>query len=321
MIDYLFGGVQPNTGNEITMMTLPRLTLSHLHSLNGCCSTRRSPSQGHPQSGNRPTSKTHNLSPWRGCASVPPRRSVIYLHSLVYLISWRYVDPPLANFPSTSARSFLGEQSSNMPTPRRSSASPSPAPPPKQTPSRTTPSRNANLFEGANGIGPDPSVWLPEQQQQFMQALMNASGAPFPQSSPIGEPSMPLDPSLPPMDNPFAALLGPQAGAGAGAGMFPPFGPGMAGKLPGAMEEAKPKTKLQKALPLLHLIAMWCLLAYFVLWAEPKAYSEATGEDVRMSAVGLFKRWSALGTQSPLLSNANQIFRIHIVVSSNSPYY
>lgn len=203
-----------------------------------------------------------------------------------------------------------------MPTPRRSSVSPSPAPPSKQTPSR-----NANLFDGKNGIVPDPSVWLPEQQQQFMQALMNASAPPFPQSSPIGEPSIPLDPSLPPMDNPFAALLGPQAGAGAGAGMFPPFGPGMAGMVPGAMEEAKPKTKLQKALPLLHLIAMWCLLAYFVLWAEPKVYREATGEDVRMSAVGLFKRWSALGTQSPLLSNANQMFRIHAVVSSYSlPY-
>ncbi|KIM39124.1 hypothetical protein M413DRAFT_12419 [Hebeloma cylindrosporum] len=218
-------------------------------------------------------------------------------------------DPPLVNLPSTSAQSFLGEASSNMPTPRRPSASPSPAPPPKE--SRTTPSRNANLFEGTNGIVPDPSVWLPEQQQQFMQALMNASGgAPFPQSSPIGEPYIPLDPSLPPMDNPFAALLGPQAGAGAGAGMFPPFGPGMAGKVP---EEAKPKTKLQKALPLLHLIAMWCLLAYFVLWAEPKAFSEATGEDVRVSAVGLFKRWAALGTQSPVLYNANEMFRIHVV--------
>jgi len=202
-----------------------------------------------------------------------------------------------------------------MPTPRRSSASPSPVPQSKQTQSRTAPPRNTNLFEGANGTVPDPSVWLPEQQQQFMQALMNASAAPFPQSSPIGEPTVPLDPSLPPMDNPFAALLGPQVGASGGAGMFPPFGPGMAGKVPGAMEEAKPKTKLQKALPLLHLIAMWCLLAYSVLWVEPKAHSEATGEDIRMSAVGLFKRWSALGTQSPLLSSANQMFRIHVVVS------
>jgi len=205
-----------------------------------------------------------------------------------------------------------------MPTPRRS-LSPSP-PQPKQTQSRNTLSRHANLFEGTNGSVPDPSVWLPEQQQQFMQALFHASAAPFPQSSPIGEPSVPLDLSLPPIDNPFARLLGPQPGAGAGGGMFPPFGPGMAGNLPGAMEDPKPKTKLQKALPLLHLIAMWCLLAYFVLWAEPKAYRDATSEDLRMTAVGLFKRWAELGTRSPLLSNAMQTFRIHIVVRNDSPY-
>jgi hypothetical protein len=146
-----------------------------------------------------------------------------------------------------------------------------------------------------------------------MQALLNASAAPFPQSSPIGEPSVPLNLSLPPIDNPFAALLGPQAGVGADGGMFPPFGPGMAGNFPGAMEDPKPKTKLQKALPLLHLIAMWCLLAYFVLWAEPKVYRDATGQELRMSAVGLFKRWAELGGRSPLLSNAMQTFRIHIV--------
>ncbi|KDR68664.1 hypothetical protein GALMADRAFT_104453 [Galerina marginata CBS 339.88] len=201
--------------------------------------------------------------------------------------------------------------SHNMPTPARTSVSPSPGPQPAGTRRGTTPSRNANIFESLAGNATDPSVWLPEQQQQFMQALMNASAGPPSQPSPFGEPQDPI----PPMDNPFAALLGPQAAAGAGGGMFPPMGPGMAGKFPlsAALGEPKPKNKLQKVMPLLHLIAMWCLLAYFVLWAEPMAYREAVSEDMGLTAVSFWRRWADLGQKNPSASNAMQTFRLQIV--------
>ncbi|PPQ78812.1 hypothetical protein CVT25_010681 [Psilocybe cyanescens] len=228
------------------------------------------------------------------------------------------IDPPLAGLPPTTTRNFLGEESSDMPTPPSLSPSPSPQPARKGT----TPSRNANanvnanIFEGLGGGATDPSVWLPEQQQQFMQALMNAStGGP----SPFGDAPGIRGSDAPPMDNPFAALMGPLArnggeGAAGGAeGLFPPFGPDMAGMFPGAVEQPKEKTKIQKAMPLLHLIAVWCLLAYFVLWAEPQAYKDAVGEDVGLSALSLWRRWSNLGQKNALLGDAMQAFKVQIV--------
>ncbi|KAF8168444.1 hypothetical protein B0H34DRAFT_761211 [Crassisporium funariophilum] len=217
-------------------------------------------------------------------------------------------DPPLPSL-SNNAKVFLGEDMSNMSTPARLTPSPTPSPQPKRR--AATPSRNANIFEGLNSSPPDPSVWLPEQQQQFLQALMNASSSPLPQSSPIGDP-IPMDSTLPPMDNPFDALLGAQNGAGVGGGMFPPFGPGMSGKASAGNEESQ-QTKLQKAMPLIHILAMWCLLAYFVLWFEPQAHGAVTGENVRILGTGLWKRWSELGQQNPLLSNAARTFRVQIV--------
>ena len=200
-----------------------------------------------------------------------------------------------------------------MPTPSRSSVSPSPSPNRRGT----TPSRNADIFEGLSDPPPDPSFWLPEQRHQFMQALMNASPSPLPASSPIGEPSMPMDPSLPPIDNPFAALLAAQAGGESGAGVFPPFAPGMIGKAP--MDDQVPEpTTLQKAMPLLHILAMWCLLAYFVLWAEPQMYSAVNREDE--VAVGLWRRWAELGRRSPLVENITQAFRVQLVVCYFLPH-
>jgi hypothetical protein len=221
------------------------------------------------------------------------------------------VDPPLPII--TPPRIFLGEKSiRDMPTPNRGSVSPSPSPSPNRK--GTTPSRNADIFEGLSEAPPDPSVWLPEQRLQFMQALMNQSSSPLPASSPIGEPSMPVDPSLPPIDNPFAALLAAQSGGGSG-GVFPPFGPGMTGKAPIDVPEP---TTLQKVMPLLHILAIWCLLAYFVLWAEPQMHSAVNGE--HEGAVGLWKRWAELGRHSPLVESITQTFRVQLVVRFFLPH-
>ena len=149
-----------------------------------------------------------------------------------------------------------------------------------------------------------------------MQALLHASAGAAPGgnaslpglSSPIGDPTGPIDPSAPPIDNPFAALMG-LSGNGMG-GALPP------GLRPFPVEEPKPKTTLQKVLPLLHLIAVWCLLAYFLLWAEPKSYAEAspTGlSDERWNVEGLWKRWAEFG-RSDVLKRSLTTYRLQIVV-------
>jgi len=120
---------------------------------------------------------------------------------------------------------------------------------------------------------------------------------------------MPVDPSLPPIDNPFAALLAAQAG-GSGGGVFPPFGPGMTGKASIGSNDPQPTT-LQKIMPLLHILAIWCLLAYFVFWAEPQMYSAVNREDE--GAVGLWRRWAELRRQSPLVENFTHAFRVQLV--------
>ncbi len=36
--------------------------------------------------------------------------------------------------------------------------------------------------------------------------------------------------------------------------------------------EAKPKAVIQKLLPILHVIAVWAIVAFFVFWQEPEAF-------------------------------------------------
>ncbi|KAF9523651.1 hypothetical protein CPB83DRAFT_898597 [Crepidotus variabilis] len=259
---------------------------------------------------------------------------------------------------ASNTSSFLGEESSNMPTPQRFTPSPSPGLTPRKQPSgnglratsgpasfvsASSPSASTtssdHLFSpgtsastAATGTPHNPSAFLPEQQQQFMQALMHAAastgstGASLPGlSSPIGDPALPMDFNGPPLDNPFAALLGaggrmPQGGAGTrsasagfgppgfgqpSSGSAPPLPPGLAQLLGGGadpsqgfmqQEPKKPKTMLQKIMPLLHLVAIWCLLSYFILFAEPQAF----GKSIHAPGVGMdsiryaWNRWSQL---------------------------
>ncbi|KAF6751266.1 hypothetical protein DFP72DRAFT_1172348 [Ephemerocybe angulata] len=166
---------------------------------------------------------------------------------------------------------------------------------------------------GAGGPAPDPNVWSAEQQQQFMRALMagaaggGAIGAPgqTPLQSPLGDPDA-ADPGLPPMDNPLAAMLMGGLGGTGGAGGMPGFGgPGMGGppgmdlasmfggpQGPGVKEVAKPPSKWAKFMPFVHLLAVWSLLGYFVLFFEPKVYATASGDELPVH--GVWRRWSYL---------------------------
>ena len=250
-----------------------------------------------------------------------------------------FLDPrPHVSAPST--QNFLGEDSSVMPIPHLTGASR-----PTQTTSRATNTAtsigssssvigDSSLFDALSGSSTtasspnNPSAWLPEHQQQFMQALLHASSgaaaggsASLPGlSSPIGDPTSLVDPSAPPIDNPFAALLGLPGAGGSGIGAFPP-GMKFPAMQPPPIQEQKPKTILQKVLPLLHLAAVWCLLAYFVLSAEPKAYAQANahvlgvGEDgpLKWDPAFLWKRWMELGKRQTL-RNSLESFRVQVVV-------
>lgn len=59
----------------------------------------------------------------------------------------------------------------------------------------------------------------------------------------------------------------------------------------------KPRSLLQKVMPLVHVLAGWLLLAYFILWKEPQAFSErphAPG-----GAESAWNRWAELIYKQP----------------------
>lgn len=261
--------------------------------------------------------------------------------------------------PATGTRNFLGEDSSDMPSIRgHSSASHSPSPSPRPTTrtASTSNSTSSSTFNPSNSNSnaldelltstPNSSVWSPAQQQDFIQALMNASASGSSASGGGGgaQPQLPQfpsgagDPADATMDNPFAAFMtaqlgGAGAGASAGAGAGAAGGGGLLAQALGGMgamgmgmnmgnmgmgmgmgpAPAKPKSKLQKVLPLLHLVAMWCLLAYFVLWVEPRVHADAAGwqNGVGAGAGGLWRRWASLGVRAP---GVLETFRVHVVV-------
>ncbi|KAF5361642.1 hypothetical protein D9758_007300 [Tetrapyrgos nigripes] len=236
--------------------------------------------------------------------------------------AYKHDDPPLPSIgnamrPSTSA--FLGEES-NMPTPpQRASPSPSPSTTPSKPAGAARQNSNTNTNTSA-AAGPElePGVWSTEQQQ-LMQALMSGMlGGNTNANAGTGPGGGGLPPSL--ADNPLAALLmsglnGAGAGAGAGGlGGAPPLmppglnlskGPAMGGNAgAGAgvdVVQAKPKTLLQRLMPLVHVISMWGLLAYFALFMEPQVHEESVGTTSMSSGwQGMWSRWAELAKQNPL---------------------
>ncbi|GJE99758.1 hypothetical protein PsYK624_160290 [Phanerochaete sordida] len=185
-------------------------------------------------------------------------------------------DPPLAPLPthSTNVRQFLGEDTPTPPIQSRTASNSRPAPFASQ---------------------PDPSVWSDEQQQQLMNALMGAARG----ASPSFPSQQPQSVDALPEDNPLAALMsmmppaGGQGGAGMPPGMVPP-GANMFGQPPA---QRKPKTLLQKLLPIVHLIAGWALLAYFVFWKEPQAFEAQPHTSAAEGSA--WRRWAELGWRRP----------------------
>ena len=171
-------------------------------------------------------------------------------------------------YPARGSAAFVGDEP--------------PPPPPKDTP-RPSPSPPA-----------DPSVWSEEQQRQFMQALMGGALNPAPAFQPPPPSFATPPPSFstpPPADDPFATMMAQLTR------MNPAQGGPAAGKAPAPFAPPKPPTRLQKWMPLLHLVCVWCLLAFFVLWKEPQVFVEKTAGAVE---VAFWKRWPKLVTQGAL---------------------
>ncbi|KAK1222443.1 hypothetical protein PQX77_014712 [Marasmius sp. AFHP31] len=234
--------------------------------------------------------------------------------------------PPVASH-SSNVRNFVGEESM-MPTPP-ARVSPSPAPSPlSQSQNHSSPS--------SSFTAPDPSVWSEEQQQQLLQALMGGFGGGMgmggPNSSSPGQPAIgevPGAPQIPPSlaDNPLAAMLfGAAGGQGATGGMppFPPPGMGMGlGKGAsssggaGTQVQTKKRSKLQKLMPLVHMVAIWALLAYFVVVREPEAHASVRGEAAslggRIDWTGMWRRWADLAHKSPQATIQTQGWTIAVL--------
>ncbi|KAH9920339.1 uncharacterized protein B0H18DRAFT_1025037, partial [Fomitopsis serialis] len=192
-----------------------------------------------------------------------------YLHDGMYtslarlsrhLIPATCTDPPLAPLPTNrpTLESFVGEQTSMpRPTPTSTAAAPRPAPKPQASGTRA-------------GAPLPPSQ---EEQMRQLREALTASGA------------FPSLPSSAPGEDPLAAMM---------ASMTQPGG------MPGIPQQkvaaAKPKTRLQKLLPFIHLTAAWMLLIYFVLWREPDVFETRTH---RLLSDSVWRRWAELGWKSP----------------------
>jgi len=139
---------------------------------------------------------------------------------------------------------------------------------------------------GLGGTPPDPSVLPQDLQQQFMQALMGGAAPPGMSSfSDNYQPALPAP--IPSIESnidsgdPLAALMAQlsqgQPGSTSSTTLPTP---------------KRPPTLLQKLVPVLHLLSVWALLAYFVLWKEPEVFEARTFGAA--AAEGWWRRWGEL---------------------------
>lgn len=178
---------------------------------------------------------------------------------------------------------------------------PPPVPSKSRTPSYNMASASADPL--ANGSQPDPSMWSEDQQRQFMQALMGGQGIPGgPGLTPPQISSSASTPGTQPDFDPFAGMN--MGGMGGGndplSALMSQFQQGGApGSMPPPQTRSappKPRTLIQKLLPLIHFICVWALLAYFVLWKEPEAFDSVTYGAVDGKGLSLWgRRWGELG--------------------------
>ncbi|KAJ7058812.1 hypothetical protein C8F01DRAFT_282567 [Mycena amicta] len=188
-----------------------------------------------------------------------------------------YPDPPVPSFAETTGTAtgrFVGEETFGMPRPRPHSASPSP-----QRPLRSSAAAEGDFFGLGAGASAGMNAEAAQMQAQLMQALMGGAGVGGDASNPFLGMGMGNGMAN---GNPLAALMSAAGAQGGGAGVEN-------NAMPMPMAPPPPKTRLQRVLPAVHMLAVWALVLYFVLVREPAAHlhSEAEGS-------GLAWRWSRL---------------------------
>lgn len=176
-----------------------------------------------------------------------------------------------------------------------------------------------------------------------MQAMMAGMMGGTPTSPPNALPSSALAGSDngsagPSPDDPLMALMNSLQGAGLGGAGGPdsnpfaqgpmanPFAAGGASDMFGKMAAPpKPKTMLQRLLPLIHVLSMWCLVAFFVIWKEPEVWAiEGKGPD---GWGEMWRRWAELGRgQTPGLSGGGlklgrEAWGVQVVVRLSTPFF
>jgi hypothetical protein len=91
--------------------------------------------------------------------------------------------------------------------------------------------------------------------------------------------------------DPFAAMLASLSGQGG------PGGPMAFGAPQMAQPQAppRPRTLVQKIVPLLHALSTILLLAFFVIYAEPIRYAQRPLLENESAEVSRWRRWAELG--------------------------
>lgn len=200
-----------------------------------------------------------------------------------------------------------------MPTPPRLSVSPSPGPTPSKSTVTSPPTAPTSVPTSVKAEslfgGVDESVWSPELQEQFRQALLNAnptrpnttsrvsSGASASGRSPgPGADSKNDQADVDPLADLFASLGGGVPGQSPGSDMFSLLQQMRQGPQTPSPESQTPRR--EKAIRnLIQLVSTWLLLAYFVFFLEPAAYKERVGS----LDVGRWTRWAMLGENRNML--------------------
>ena len=172
-------------------------------------------------------------------------------------------------------------------------ASLSPNPPPLTTASSgTSDTATSNSLESA-----ETNVWSPELQQQFIQALRAAAQ----------QPGAPPDPHLQPRqisqrssENIFSSN-GEESAPPFDAQLASLFAAGPKGLNASMVQEQKQKTLWQKSIPVAHVLGMWCLLLWFVIWGGG-AYSYVQEESKKHQ---FWEWWADLSRRPPLFVEQN----------------
>ena len=208
------------------------------------------------------------------------------------------VDPPAPSAPQGNLSNFLGEDP--LPAPITSD------PPSPRVPSPRIPLSNTTPGPGGSksNFPPDPSAFSSEQQQQFLQALLGGTTPPrtFDVNAQATDGATPDDPLLA-----LLSSMGIQGGMGLGAKVAPQ-----------SRTEPKPKTAIQKLFPLLHVIAVWALLAFFIFWQEPEAFQARNS--VVVSSGNVWNRWAKLasGTAAQSTWGVETVVSLQSVATANS---